>query len=184
MSRIEFKKTGFISLVFLTSACSSQFPLPCSYVLNELEPHAGCAVREGAELKISEDHLKRLHFDADSLAQILIDGQWFYVKPDGRQLPVVTYDNGADYFAEGLVRSSVGARIAYFDLNFAAVVPPKYDWGWPFENGLALVCNGCRRGSADADGHVPMEGGVWGYIDRRGQEVVPVTHSRERLRTP
>jgi len=116
LSRIEFKQTGFIFLVFLASACSSRFPLPCSYVSNELEPHAGCAVREGAELKISEDHLKRLHFDADSLAQVLIDGQWFYVKPDGRKLPVVTYDNGADYFAEGLVRSSVGAQIAYFDL--------------------------------------------------------------------
>ncbi|MDW7603554.1 WG repeat-containing protein, partial [Stenotrophomonas maltophilia] len=30
---------------------------------------------------------------------------------------------------------------------------------------------GCRRGTPDADGHTPMEGGEWFRIDRAGRRV-------------
>jgi len=51
------------------------------------------------------------------------------------------------------------------------VVPGTYDFGWPFQDGVAEVCNGCRRGTPDADGHTPMEGGEWFRIDRAGRRV-------------
>lgn len=117
----------------------------------------------------------------DGLAQALIDQGWYYIKRDGTTLHVITFDNGADYFSEGLVRSLVAGKIVYFDTEFKQVISPKYDWGWPFENGKALVCIGCAEGARDSDGHSKMEGGRWGYIDRNGREVVGVSHSREEL---
>jgi len=61
---------------------------------------------------------------------------------------------------------------------FEAVIPPHhYDWGWPFENGRALVCLGCREGEPEGE-HRPVVGGRWGYVDKSGEEVVPVRLSR------
>ena len=166
-------------------ACTARYPLPCTYVANEeaaeLEPHANCATHQGSGLTVSEDDVHRMAFDADGLAAVWVEGQWFYVKRSGAMLPVVTYDNGADDFSEGLVRSVRGGKIAYYDAAFAEVIPPKYDWGWPFENGRALVCLGCAKGEPDGDGHVAIVGGEWGYIDTHGREVVPVHLSRSAI---
>ncbi len=41
----------------------------------------------------------------------------------------------------------------------------------PGQDGVAEVCNGCRRGTPDGDGHTPMEGGEWFRIDRSGRRV-------------
>ncbi|MFL6585216.1 MAG: WG repeat-containing protein [Chthoniobacterales bacterium] len=115
------------------------------------------------------------------MAQALIERTWYYVKRDGATLPVITYDNGADYFSEGLVRSRLAGKIAYFNKQFEQVIPPRYDWGWPFENGKALVCVGCAEAAPDADQHTMMQGGRWGYINHSAREVVGVTHSFEEI---
>ena len=104
----------------------------------------------------------------------MIDGHWFYVKPNGDLLQVVTFDNGADYFSDGLTRSLQSGKIAYFDTKLLQVIAPKYDWGWPFEGGRALVCTGCKAGKPDGDGHGAVDGGRWGFIDKSGKEIVPV----------
>jgi WG containing repeat len=54
------------------------------------------------------------------------------------------------------------------------VIAPKYDWGWPFEAGRALICLGCKPTRAVEDEHGSDEGGRWGFIDKSGKEVVPV----------
>jgi hypothetical protein len=46
-----------------------------------------------------------MSFSSDGLAQAFIDGQWHYIKRNGDTLPVVRYDNGADYFSEGFACS-------------------------------------------------------------------------------
>ena len=162
----------------LACACATQYPLSCNYTPDEaqgeLQPHQGCAVRQNGTLQLAPHHLQRMSFSADGLAQAWIDGQWHYIKRNGDTLPVITYDNGADYFSEGLVRSIRNGKIAYYTVDFAQAVPPRYDWGWPFENGRALVCRGCRKDKTDGLEHIPVVGGEWGYIDRHGTEVVPV----------
>lgn len=88
-------------------------------------------------------------------------------------LPVLTYDNGPDYFVEGLTRARIGGKIGYYDQHLRQVIAPRYDWGSPFEHGRAEVCNGCKPVPTDADGHTVMVGGTWATIDRHGNEVVP-----------
>ena len=143
---------------------------------SQVEWHDHGAELRNGELLISREDLNKMDFRRNGLAEVIVqDHGWYYVNRIGKSLSVITFDNGADYFAEGLTRSKIGGKISYFDRNFNQFIPPKYDWGWPFENGKALVCNGCRETPRDSDGHSRMIGGQWGYIDKKGKEIVPVT---------
>jgi hypothetical protein len=154
--------------------------LDCVYVDDgpraELELHAQCARRIPDGVSVLKSHLARMSF-RDGFASVLIEHQHYYVKRDGSILPVLTFDNGADYFAEGLVRSLVDGKIAYYNADFEQVIAPRFDWGSPFRNGRALVCRGCKNPPPSGDEHASMVGGLWGWIDRKGNEVVPVSLS-------
>lgn len=171
---------------FASSALVAQVEVPCRYVAaplksdatSELEGYPSCAVRDSAgEYRLLPGHLAALDFH-DGLASILIDGQWHYVKESGQLLPVLTFDNGPDYWSEGLVRSRRDGKIVYVGRDFQPAFPPRYDWGWPFEDGLALVCLGCKPVDSEGE-HREVRGGSWGYIDKLGREVVAVNLSRD-----
>jgi hypothetical protein len=70
----------------------------------------------------------------------------------------------------------INGKIAYFNQDFEPVIAPTYDWGWPFRDGRAIVCKGCVLVPIE-DGHSMLEGGLWGYIDKNGEEVVPVKYT-------
>lgn len=171
-----------VSLFLFLSACVAEYPFDCVYVSKdrdaELERHSSCAKTTNSGLIVASDQIDRMFFSEHGLAAALINGQWFYFKRTGEELPVITFDNGADPFSSGLVRSLQNGKISYFNSEFRQIIPPKYDWGWPFENGRALVCLGCKKDKPDEMGHVPMTGGQWGYIDLHGREVMLVNLSR------
>jgi hypothetical protein len=171
----------FLVAAYCDSAHAASDLLDCVYIENsptaEIEAHRGCARRVNGRIHIQKNHLARMSFDADGLAWMIVSGQHYYVKRNGSVLPVITYDNGPDPFQEGLARSRVNGRIAYYDASFRQRIPPRFDWGFPFENGLAWVCRGCKKGPPDLDGHIAMLGGQWGCIDKAGHEVVPVSLS-------
>jgi hypothetical protein len=160
----------------------SEEVIDCSYAAKatkadpfpELQEHKNCGTRKDGTIILYKNHLLRLSFDRYKIASVRIAGEHYYVKPDGAMLAVITFDNGADEFREGLTRSLVNNKVAYFNRKFRQVIGPKYDWGWPFENGKALVCSGCKPTPPDADGHRLMTGGNWGYINKRGEEIIPV----------
>lgn len=160
--------------------------MPCVYAARatldhpqpEPAPHSRCArLDENGALHLVPAHVEAMNFGEDGLAEVEVAGAWYYVKPTGDALRVVTFDNGPDPFAEGLVRGLREGKVAYFDARFTMVVPPRYDWGWPFERGFALVCTDCGPGPPEGE-HTPIVGGSWGWIDRAGREVVPLVHSR------
>ena len=169
------------------AALAAAKDLACAYGhenADELSFFERCAVREDGELRILREHFERIFFDSRGLASIDILGQgWFYLLADGTKMPVVTYSSVPDSFSEGLARTVVDGKIAYFDERLEVVLATRYDWGWPFENGVALVCQGCRREPIDEHcGHTAMVGGRWGYIDRQGKEVVSLQETREQAR--
>jgi hypothetical protein len=179
--------TVAVLLAFLSfgTVCAAGDLLDCVYVekgpQGMQDVHPGCARLVNGQLHIEKASLARMWFDETGLAWLLVSGQHYYVKPDGSTLAVIAYDNGPDYFAEDLVRSRVNGKIAYYDRSFRQVIPPRYDWGTPFLNGLAWVCHGCAPGPRDDEGHVQMMGGLWGGIDKMGKEVVPVTLTRAEI---
>lgn len=152
----------------------------------ELTTFAHCgSERDDGTAEIRPEHLLTLNFDADRLAVIRVGEHFYYFRPDGRSARVPTWDNWADDFAEGLVRTvrTVDGveKVGYLDRQLAVVIAPRFDWGFPFEGGRALVCIGCRTAAPDDDGHAMVTGGLWGYIDKAGTEVVPVRLTREEL---
>lgn len=157
---------------FYVAAATAEDPAP------EMEAHPGCAVLdEDGRPEISPDHLAAAHY-VDGLASMFIDGAWYYVRSDGLSVRVLTYDNGPDPWSEGLVRSRRNGKIVYLNQELEVVIPPRYDWGWPFEDGRALVCLGCRLAEPEGE-HRPVVGGTWGYIDTSGKEVVAVRFTRD-----
>jgi hypothetical protein len=128
------------------------------------------------------EDLRALSFDKDGIAAVWIAAvkRFHNVGRDGRMVPVVTYDNGPDYFVEGLARTPANGKVGFIDRTLRVVIPARYDMAFPFEHGRAAVCNGCvpkRHGE-----HAFMEGGLWGMIDRDGREIVPPQyHSGEEL---
>lgn len=141
--------------------------------------YKSCGTKAQGKVRLSKKHLRRVHYDSYGLATVFAQGQYYYVKPDGSMLPVVGCDNWADDYSEGLVRSAVDGKIAYFDRTFKQIIAPKYDWAAPFKNGRALVCSGCRTEIPDKEGHTVITGGVWGYINKKGQETIPVRYERK-----
>ena len=171
----------------VAQTASPDYPISCFYAANgeekEMEEHAGCARIDGGRLIPDPSHLARMDFGMDGLASVRVGRQVYYVRPDGASLAVVIYDNWTDNYSEGLVRGRREGKVAYFDRDFRMVIPSRYDWGWPFENGHALVCKGCAPKRSPDNEHVMVDGGLWGYIDKSGSEVVPVRFSRFEVNT-
>ncbi|WP_417499369.1 WG repeat-containing protein [Methylophaga sp.] len=174
-------------LIFIGSVQAEDFG-SCGYTPKKTEQYQypewevfdRCASYAAGDLRISQEHRKRLHFGTENLAVFFTSGQYFYVKSDGRFLPVMFYDNGADYFQEGLTRSQKNGKIEFYDKHFELVLSTGYDWAWPFHDGLALVCKGCVLTPME-HGHKALEGGLWGYINKKGEEVVPVKYKSSDL---
>jgi hypothetical protein len=90
-------------------------------------------------------------------------------------VPVVAYDNGPDAFVEQRARTQVDGKIGYIDRKLRGVIPPRYDWGFPFEHGRAVVCIGCEQKPVGRE-HWFVEGGMWGAVDRNGREIAPLQY--------
>lgn len=181
-------KLAIIALTVLSaSVVSAGDSIDCAYLpksskagqLCSVQEYRNCGTNLEGKMSLSKKHLLRMHYDRYGLATIFIQGQYYYVKADGSMLPVIGYDNWADDYSEGLVRSSVDGKIAYYDRSFKQIIAPKYDGAWPFKKGRALVCTDCKRNLSDEEGHTMMTGGLWGYINKKGEEIIPVRYTRK-----
>jgi len=183
-------RDAIVDLMESTCLANADKYVMCSYlrkptkenVHSEWGGYENCARYGNGKLEIGPKHIVEVNFGPSGIAPFWTAAQWFYIKPSGEFLPVVSYDNAADDFREGLVRAPINGKIAYFNKSFKQVISPKYDWGSPFNSGRAFVCKGCSIQDPDEDGHKLITGGVWGYINRAGEEVVPVQYSREEIR--
>jgi hypothetical protein len=135
-----------------------------------------CASSDAAgHIHLKRQHLRALDFDRQGLASVYLDGNWHYVSRDGRLARVMTMDNGADPFADGLARAQVGAKVGFINRNLTLVIPPRYDGALPFDRGSAEVCIDCKLTSEGE--HSSYEGGRWACIDRHGHERQPFSAS-------
>ena len=119
-------------------------------------------------------------FSDDGFAVLDFDYDLYYVNRRGKMASVLPFDNGADYFREGLARTRKNGKIGFFNSELDVIIAPTWDFAFPFESGVAVVCEGCvpRR---LFDEHVALEGGKWGYIDKRGKVVVPLIYDEALL---
>jgi len=163
-------------LALLASLVTPVADLPCTYLSKsqqELHQVSACASLENGQPVLNSAVFADLLFDEKEggLAQIHVNKAWHWVRPDGHMQAVLTFDNGADPFSDGLTRGPGTQGVAYFDRNLQRVLDLPYAWGMPFQDGHALVCVDCVE-SVSAGEHRERVGDTWGVIDRAGKAVV------------
>ena len=129
-------------------------------------------------IKIDPKHLKNMDFGEGNVTVLYANASSegkknvFYISKLGKTIHTYFFDNGADYFHDGLARVIKKGKIGFINENLEVVIEPKYDYARFFENGKAKVCNGC---SEKKDGeHSMMVGGKWGLIDTTGKLIEPI----------
>ena len=112
-------------------------------------------------------------FSPEGIAAVVDEEGWAYIDRGGRIVirPFV-FDNGPDYFAEGLARFTADGKFGFFDKRGRVAIPSKFSFAKPFSEGRAAVCDGCRN-IAEGE-HRRVQGGRWGFINRAGNLVIPV----------
>ena len=140
-------------MLFSFLACSKSTPIPEESTIKYTS-------------SVDKAYLKSLDFKGQELIAVEIDGKFYYVNTSGEKMPTVTYDGKADEFSDGLARSKVNGKIGFFNKNLEMVLKPIYDFAFPFHNGVAEICIGCKE--KDANGTPMLDGGTWKKIDRNG----------------
>lgn len=111
----------------------------------------------------------------DSLdGMVTVNGQWYVRVYQGSQsglldlngnifVPVI-YNTIAEYREDMAVASTDGEKLGFLGADGKLAVPCRYDWAGPFVQGRAVVG--------------VLDGAAWrcGYIDKSGEEVIPLTY--------
>ncbi|MBM3748509.1 MAG: WG repeat-containing protein [Acidobacteria bacterium] len=118
-------------------------------------------------------------FLPEGIAAVADQSGWAYIDAQGREVirPFI-FDNGPDYFHEGLARFVAQGRFGFFDRHGKVAIPARFDFALPFAEGLAAFCAGCKEVSEGE--HKAMRGGRWGFMDRQGEVVIPAKFEEAR----
>jgi len=139
-------------ILFFFIACSKSTPIP---------------KKESTKTTyLSPQELQQLNFNGQSIVPVKIQNNFYYVRKDGKKISTLTYDNQADEFSDGLARTKVNGKIGFFNSNLDIVLKPIYDFAFPFHNGIAEICMGCKE-KKDEESSM-LDGGKWKKINRDG----------------
>ncbi|NCS87535.1 MAG: hypothetical protein AUK34_09895 [Ignavibacteria bacterium CG2_30_36_16] len=106
-------------------------------------------------------------FNKSGTSAVFTDSGWVYINKKGTALfSVLAFDNGPDYFSDGLSRFIENGKIGYFNESGRIIISPLFDFAFSFNNGSALVCNECLK-IQDGE-HFFVRGGNWMKIDTNG----------------
>jgi hypothetical protein len=141
------------SLLLLTFiACSKSTPIPVE-------------ITKKSDY-LSQTELEKLNFTRSEVISVRIKDQFYYVRKDGKIISTLTYDGKADAFSDGFARTRVNGKVGFFNSNLDVVLKPIYDFAFPFHNGIAEICMGCKE--TNEEGTSMLDGGKWKKIDREG----------------
>lgn len=123
-----------------------------------------------------------IYFDGPKQNEIAEKNAWGYVydrKGNFLYRPFF-YDNGADYFSEGVRRFVKNGKVGFADRNGIIVIKPEHDFASSFHYGYAAYCDGCDWEKTEEE-HKAIVGGRWGVINFKGQIVQPVAKSENTI---
>lgn len=101
----------------------------------------------------------------------------FYFYND-KHYETVFYDNGCDYYQEGLVRVFDNGKTAFADEQLNIVLRPHTDIATTFWAGHAVVCNGPFN-PEEIGASTREDAGHCGLINHQGELVLPLEYSLE-----
>ena len=182
----------WLGLAFLlAAACSGvkrdtppAWPLVCSFFPPGGEALSECARRGPDGEIVVRAGVVPDDGEATAVQAVIVEDDLLFALASGRTAPALWYDNGPDYFVEGLARSPRDGKVGFVNERLELVVPREWDFAFPFADGVARVCTGCAVRREEGDEHSEVVGGSWGYVDREGRLLVPVVHARDELPAP
>jgi len=113
---------------------------------------------------MSPSDLEHINFHNKELTTIKLNNTFYYLRKDGKMRETLEFDGKADRFSDGLARTKINGKIGFFNTNLEIELKPIYDFAFPFHNGVAEICMGCKDGGKDA----LLDGGRWKKISREG----------------
>jgi len=131
------------------------------------------------EIVIPAIYLFANEFSSSGVATVHDGEQWILIDKAGNEiLEPLPFDNGPDYFREGLARYIENDKIGFYDPAGNIAIPALYDFAFPFSEGLAIVCMGCNRKKMGE--HSSISSGKWGFINKEGKLVIPLQYEAAR----
>lgn len=98
-------------------------------------------------------------------------GRWVGIDRNENVLfDLVSFDNGPDYFNEGLTRVQRNGKMGYANNKGEVVIPCQYAFAGWFENGIAKVTFEAKQ-YRDLDEHLRVESDSWFNIDKQGNRI-------------
>lgn len=117
------------------------------------------------EIAIPAKYHIAYNFTDGGIAAVLDSNGWYYISRTGDIVirPKI-YDNGPDYFSDGLARYVEDGKYGFFDTSGNVVIEAQYEFAFPFEDGKAKTGEDCQFVS---DGeHTTVECNKWSYVER------------------
>jgi len=169
-----FKYLKLITLSFLFCSCVSRQQL-IPFESNELWGFKN----QNGEIIIAPEFIIANDFSEHGIAAVVDSSGWAYINQEGEILirPFI-FDNGPDYFRQGLARYVENSKFGFFDTSGKIAIKANWDFAAPFSDGLAAVCNGCQKEISGE--HSFMQGGRWGFIGLDGNVLIPLKFEEAR----
>ena len=128
-------------LVAMAAAATLNLCTPFHDEASDLHGYLQCDGSPGlpARYLFAED------FTPGGIAAVMDKTGWYYIDRQGKFIvrPMM-YDNGPDYFVEGLSRFIQDGKTGFIDEAGQVVVPAVHDFAFPFKDGEAEVGQDCH----------------------------------------
>jgi hypothetical protein len=112
----------------------------------------------------------------NGMAEVVDAEGWAYINGRAEVLarPFI-YDNGPDYFQEGLARFVEEGKIGFLNEQGQKQISAQFDFARPFSGGLSAACMGCKEEALTTESgeHMHIVGGKWGFINTKGEWLIP-----------
>jgi hypothetical protein len=175
-------KNILVTLLFMASV-SANAETSCFYPSSKdqgVDSHfEDCGSVDGDVMKLATVHQDNIKYDANQLACVIFSAEdVFYLHKEGRSRRVVFFDNGCDYFKDGLARGISGDKMVFINPQLDIVLDPGFGLLSHFDYGHSVVCNGPFSEEQHGE-HTLFKGGKCGLINRQGKLVVEAKYRIE-----
>jgi len=136
-----------------------------------------CGSVNGDTLKLNKKLLDDVSFNESGLACLFVAKQnAFYLHENGRSQRVHFFDNGCDYFEDGLARGIANGKMVFIDESLQIKLAPGFELLSPFDYGHSVVCNGPFQEERYGE-YTFLKGGRCGLINKQGVLVVEAKYN-------
>jgi len=149
---------------------SSNTPIP----YDDMDKDRSGYMDKDGKLVIEPKYIIARPYNRYNIAAVADEIEWKYIDTTGKTiLKPYLFDNGPDYFKDGLSRYVENNLIGFIDEKYQIVIKAQYELVTPFHNSYATFCVGFKEAPSKEGGeHTKMEGGKWGIINKKGKVVV------------